>query len=206
MCVSRRHAVRWMGCPSLVPAQTQFRFSFFPSMCARQRQWSRSCEHIQSLLSGQRRELIQPLLSEYRWLRRCNDGKQGKCALGWSGNDAKREERALAGLPAAAHVSSLGSTMTGPACSFPSSSDAPVCASLVRDASAKSSPLLHARTDNPLHSDRPDGHPRDLPPHRRLSSMSPARFRPAPRLLVDITGCAQSAWLAMLASAHAREA
>ena len=80
--------------------------------------------------------------------------------------------------------------MTGPACSFPSSSDAPVCASLVRAASAKSSPLMHAPvTDNHSRSSlwtsarclrspgpywRPP-HPRGLRPRHRLSRMSPAR-------------------------------
>ena len=34
-----------------------------------------------------------------------------KCALGWSRNDGKREQRALAGLSVAARVSSLGSTI-----------------------------------------------------------------------------------------------
>ena len=128
------------------------------------------------LLSDQRRELIQPLLSEHRRyrcfgvgacdlrrlflsehrrLRRCNDGYRGKCALGWSRSDGKREQRALAGLSVAARVSSLGSTIKGPApCSFPSSSDAPVCASLVRAASAKSSPPMHARVI--------DNHPRSI--------------------------------------------
>ena len=182
------------------------------------------CGLIQPLLSDQRRELIQPVLSahrqyrccnvgtcelrclflkEHRRLRRCNAGYRGTCALGWSGNDGKRDQRALAGLSAAAHVPSLGSTMTGPACSFPSSSEAPVCASLVRAAHAKSSPLTQARTsdramvtfiekrvkDNHLGSrlwtsarcprtqrscQRPP-HPRGLRSHRRLSSMSPAR-------------------------------
>ena len=52
--------------------------------------------------------------------------------------------RALADLSAAAHVSSLRSTMTGPACSPRSSSDAPVCASL-----PPQSPVLSRRvTDN----------------------------------------------------------
>ena len=118
------------------------------------------------LLPDQRREIIQPLASEHRRyrcfnvgtcelrrfsltefqrLRRCNDGCRGKCALGWSGDDGKREQLPPADLSVAAHVSSLGSTMTGPACSAPSSSDAPVCASLVRVAFAKSGPLLHAR-------------------------------------------------------------
>ena len=80
------------------------------------------CELTQSLLADQRRELIQPLLSEHRRypcfnvgtrelrrlilsehrrFRRCNDGYRGKCALGWSGNDGKREQRALAGLSVA---------------------------------------------------------------------------------------------------------
>ena len=58
------------------------------------------------------------------------------------GNDGRREQRALVGLSAAAHVASSESTMTGSACSFP------VCASLVWAASAKSSPLMHARTDD----------------------------------------------------------
>ena len=127
------------------------------------------CELIQPLLSEQRRELIQPHLSEHRWyrcfivgtcelrrlllseqrrLRCCNNKYRGKCALGWSGNGGTREQRALAGLSAAAHVPSSGSTMTGPACSFFSSSDAPVCASLIWAASAKSSPLMHAGTDD----------------------------------------------------------
>ena len=89
---------------------------------ARERQWPK-CELTQSLLADQRRELIQPLLSEHRRypcfnvgtrelrrlflsehrrFRRCNDGYRGKCALGWSGNDGKREQRALAGLSVAA--------------------------------------------------------------------------------------------------------
>ena len=77
-------------------------------------------------------------------------------------------------------------TMTGPACSFRSSSDAPICASLLRAASAKSSPLMHAWvTDNHPwtcagcpSTQRPyrrPPHPRGLRPHRRFNSMSPAR-------------------------------
>ena len=46
--------------------------------------------------------------------------------------------------------------MTGPACSAGSSSDAPVCASLERAASAKISPLLHAWV-TPAQSDWIDG-------------------------------------------------
>ena len=76
--------------------------------------------------------------------------------------------------------------MTGPACSARSSSDAPVCASLVRATSAKSNPPKHARVaDNhqrsclwtgapcPQRLYRRPPHPRGLRPHRRLSSMSP---------------------------------
>ena len=85
------------------------------------------CERTQLLLSDHRRcrcfncgtcELRRLFLSEHRRLRRCNDGYREKCALGWSGNDGKREQRARADLSAAVHVSSLGSTMTavsGPA-------------------------------------------------------------------------------------------
>ena len=149
------------------------------------------CELIQLLLPDQRRErsrhrcfnvgtceLRRSSITEFQWLRRCHDGHGGKCALGWSGDDGKREQRAPADLSAAAHVSSLGSTMTGPACSARSSSGAPVCASLVRAASTKTSPLMHARVaDNHQRSrqrlhPRPP-HPRGLGPHRRLGSMSP---------------------------------
>ena len=132
----------------------------------RQRQWSRSmssssrssqisdASSSKPLLSEHCRyrcfnvgtcDFRRLFLSEHRRLRRCNDGYRGKCALGWSRNDGKREQRALAGLSVAARVSSLGSTIKGPApCSFPSSSDAPVCASLVRAASAKKQ-SSHAR-------------------------------------------------------------
>ena len=108
----------------------------------RQRHWSRS---VSSLLSEQNCyryfnvgicELRRLFLSEHRRLRRC-----------WSVIDGKRQQRALARLSAAAHVSSLGSTMTGPARSFPFSSGAPVHAPLVKAASAKSS-LSHARRND----------------------------------------------------------
>ena len=131
----------------------------------------------------------------------CNDGYRGKCALGWSGNDGKREQRALADLSAAAQVSTLGSSLTGPACSFPSSSDASVSASLVRAASAKSSPLMHAlvadnhprsrlrtsarcpRTQRPY---RRPPHPgwsaATLPTQQHVDLASEGEFRSAPRL------------------------
>ena len=77
------------------------------------------------------RELVRSqrrlLLSEHRRLRRCNGSCRGKRGLCWPGDDRRREQRALAILLAKSHVSSAGRTMTGLACSFPSSSDAPVC-------------------------------------------------------------------------------
>ena len=90
-----------------------------------------------------------------------------------------------------AHVSSLGSTMKGPACSFPPSSDATVCASLVRAASAKSSPLMHARvTDNhprsaTLAAATPMGSAATPPTQQHVSSEG--EFRPAPRLSKPIS-------------------
>ena len=73
-----------------------------------------------------KRELMQPLLSEHRWYRRfnvgtcelrrvplsehlplrcCNDGYRGRRAVGWPGDDGRREQRALAALSVAAGVS-----------------------------------------------------------------------------------------------------
>ena len=74
-----------------------------------------------------------------------------------------RETRAA--LSVAARVSSAGNTMTGLTCSFPSSSDAPVCASLVWVASAKSSLLVRARADDramttSMEKRAKDNHPR----------------------------------------------
>ena len=63
----------------------------------------------------------------------------------------RREARAASSRrssSAAARVPGLGSTMTGLVCSARSSSDAPVCASLERAASAKCSPLLARVADN----------------------------------------------------------
>ena len=147
-------------------------------------------ELFQRLLPDQRRELRRHKCfnvgtfelrcsshTELQRLRRCSGGHRGTCALGWSG-----ELRASAKFPDAARVSSVGSTMTG---SARSSSDAPVCASLERAASAKSSPLLLAwvadnrqcsglRAAAPSPSQRLDRRPprlREQELHRRVSSM-----------------------------------
>ena len=125
---------------------------------AREQQWSRSaslsscCSQISNTSSSEQLryrcfnvgtcELRRLSHTKFQRLRRCNDGHRGKCALGWSGDDGKREQRLPRRSFSCSPCSSLGSTMTGPACSARSSSDAPVCASLVRAASAKSSPLL----------------------------------------------------------------
>ena len=74
-----------------------------------------------------------------------------------------------------AHVSGLGSTMTGPARSARSSSGAPACPSLERAAFAKSSPLLHAWVADNHQRSRLRG----LGPHRRLrheARRTPLRF------------------------------
>ena len=99
------------------------------------RQWRRSVSSSSrsSRSSPERnlRELVRSqrrlLLSEHRRPRRCNGSCRGKRGLCWPGDDGRREQRALAILSAEPHVSSAGRTMTGLACSFPSSSDAPVC-------------------------------------------------------------------------------
>ena len=168
-------------------------------------------------------ELIQPLLSEHRRYDASMSELPSSDACFSQNADGSNvamtdiEESVLsAGQGVTGSVSSellpvfqllmfpvLGSTMTRPACRFPSSSDAPDCASLARAASAKSSLPTHARTndratvtfiDKRVKDDHPrtrlwtsarcprtqkpyrwPPHPRGLRPHRRLSSMSPAR-------------------------------
>ena len=128
---------------------------------ARQRQWSRSassssCSSQISDASSSSRSFqntagFEASMSERASSNTCfsqsADGSDvpmtdfEENAPRWSGADGMRAPRALADLSAAAPVSSLGSTM----CSPRFSSDAAVCASLARAASAKSSSLKHTR-------------------------------------------------------------
>ena len=82
-----------------------------------------------------------------------------------------REQRDLADLSVAAHVSFLGSSMTGLECSFPSNLrkvQSPMHAQ-VADTDPGSGFWTGARTQRPC---RRPPHPRGLRPHRRFSSTS----------------------------------
>ena len=123
-----------------------------------------------------KRELVQPLLSEHRRYRCFN---VGTCEL----RSTCRSDDTMTDIEE--DVLSVGQEMTGDessepsplsqlqlafpglACGFPSCSDAPACASLVRVVSAKSSLLVHVRADDRAVTTSVEKRVKDIHPRSR---------------------------------------